>query len=254
MRDLIDRLEGRMQSASEDEGERTFVLSVEAPVNEYFLQDVQLCDVRMFPPGYGSEFAPLYHFIYHEFMVIQGGFGLAPEPYHLQIRNAYNLVVGEIPGAVMTGDGLLLNRDTANWAPWRPPVGDNDASVEVLRTATALRRGPARDFLVFGRMLRPATVTDAATIQWTYGGRSNDVPAIFHAAWQAPDGRVGVVLANWTSDVQTARVFHERLTGPLASHRSGKGMSLGDLEPKDGAFGVTLPPLSCALFEQARGT
>jgi hypothetical protein len=186
--------------------------------------------------------------------VIQGGFGNAPEPYHLQIRNAYNLVVGEIPGAVMTGDGLLLNRDTSNWAPWRPPMGDNDASVEMLRTTTALRRGPARDFLVLGRMLRPAAVANVTGVRWTHGGRNHEVPAVFDAAWQAPDGRAGVVLANWTGDLQTASVACERLGGCFLLHVCGRTMSTEERSISNGAAEITLPPLSCALLEERQAT
>ena len=70
-----------------------------------------------------AGFIPLYHFLYHEMIIIQGGFGAGPEPYHMPIRNAYNLVVGEIPRAVMKGDGKLLNKDTFNWAPWEGERG-----------------------------------------------------------------------------------------------------------------------------------
>ena len=31
-----------------------------------------------------------------------------------------------IPGAVLTGDGRLLNYDTENWAPWEPYIGSNE--------------------------------------------------------------------------------------------------------------------------------
>ena len=90
-------------------------------------------------------FFPLYSFLYHEFIIIQGGFGVAPTPYHLQIRSAYNLVMGEIPGAILTGDGLYLTA-TLNWAPWEPPVGSNDDSLAMLRATAALRRGKAKDY------------------------------------------------------------------------------------------------------------
>jgi hypothetical protein len=46
------------------------------------------------------------------------------------MRNAYNFVVGEIPSGVLTGEGSLLNRDTFNSAPWLPPVGSNDDSIQ----------------------------------------------------------------------------------------------------------------------------
>jgi hypothetical protein len=44
----------------------------------------------------GDCFSPLYTFLYHEFVVMQGGFGAGPEPYHTPIRSACNLVMGEI--------------------------------------------------------------------------------------------------------------------------------------------------------------
>jgi len=46
--------------------------------------------------AYGRLFFPLYTFLYHEFVVMQGGFGAGPEPYHTPIRSACNLVMGEI--------------------------------------------------------------------------------------------------------------------------------------------------------------
>ena len=66
----------------------------------------------------------------------------------------------------MIGDGTLLNKDTFNWAPWENPVGNNDDSLEMIRTATALRRGPGKDFLVFGRMQRPAKTGPIKVVAW----------------------------------------------------------------------------------------
>ena len=187
------------------ENPRHLAFSVECPVNEFFLPDFQICDVRVIPPGHrghGGGFVPLYHFLYHEFILIQGGFGSAPEPYHLPIRNAYNLVVGQIPGAVMKGDGQLLNLDTMNWAPWEPQVGSDEDAVEMLRRTTSLRRGLARYLLVYGRMLGPASAAGIQTVRWQHGGHDHQLPALFHAAWQAPDNRFGLVLANWTTQEQ----------------------------------------------------
>ena len=74
------------------------------------------------------------------------------------MRNAWNLVIGELPGGVLTPSGRLLDRDTVNWAPWDAPVEDADAGLAVLRHGLALRRGAGRDHLVFGRMERTARV------------------------------------------------------------------------------------------------
>lgn len=229
-------------------GETEVIHSTEQPANEYCLPLYQQCDCRVHPPGYGS-FLPLYHYLYHECLVIQGGMGGGPEPYHLPIRNAYNCVLGEIPGAVMTGDGTLLNKDTFNWAPWQPKVGNDDHALEVIRTTTALRRGPGRDFLVYGRMQRPAPVEGVRIVTWERGGRVFRVPAVFDAAWQSPDGRLGVVLANWTEKRRRVQVADARLGGKVTVHTSARKLTRRSAVVTEGCVTITLPPHSCVLVE-----
>jgi hypothetical protein len=201
--------------------------------------------------GWGQGFIPLYHYLYHEFILIQGGFGSAPEPYHLPIRNAYNWVIGEIPGAVMKGDGELLNLDTMNWAPWEPQVGSNDDAIAVLRNGLALRRGAGRDFLVFGRMQAPAQVEGIVLQRWQWGGRDHAIPAVFHEAWQSPDGRHAVALANWTTRPQSVTICDSRLGARATAHIAAEQDTSQALIAADGVFAVTLPPLSCVLVETA---
>ncbi|MFQ6040302.1 MAG: DUF6259 domain-containing protein, partial [Candidatus Poribacteria bacterium] len=255
MNNLLDTFDGIAAAEYQrTQGVRQIVFSVECPINEYFIPRFHLCDVRVIPPGHypGRRPAaiPLYHYLYHEFILIQGGFGYGPEPYHLPIRNAYNLVVGEIPGAVMKGDGRLLNKDTGNWAPWEPQVGDNDDALQILKAATALRRGKGKDFLVYGRMLRPADVQNIKMIHWQEGDDEHRIPAVFHSAWQAPDGRVGIVLANWTTEVQEVCVVDERLGDKVLASVSAEGMETKALSSTNGNFMITLPELSFILLER----
>jgi hypothetical protein len=237
---------------------RELVLSVEQAPNEFVMPHFQICDIRVVPtghsgpPGSGAglrDFIPLYHFLYHEFILMQGGFGFGPEPYHLPIRNAYNLVVGEIPGAVLTGEGKLLNRDTINWAPWLPQVGSNEDALEVLRTGTALRRGPAKRFLVFGRMQRPATADGVKTVKWEREREIHEIPAVYHSAWQSPSGQFGLICANWTTDSQGFELKHEQLGTRVTESISSKELKSRDREVTGNAIRVTLPPLSCGLIE-----
>jgi hypothetical protein len=236
-------------------GARQIVLSVEGPVNEYFLQAFQICDIRVLPPGHRAGhvlwngFVPLYHYLYHEFMLIQGGFGCGPEPYHLQIRNAYNLVVGEIPGAVMQGDGRLLNKDTLNWAPWEPYIGDNEAALTLLRAATALRRGPAREFLVYGRMQAPAPIEQIVVMRWQEHGHDHQIPAVFHSAWETLGGGFGLVLANWTDAEQTVQINDSRLGSAVTRHIAAPDLESRTVPMDTSGLALRLPPLSCALLE-----
>ncbi len=240
----MEQIIGEFRQAAHDAGETDVINSAEAGVNECCLPLFQETDMRVFPPGYGRDFIPLYQFLFHECIVIQGMMGNSPEPYHLPIRNATNCVYGEIPGAVMIGDGTLLNKDTANWAPWEPKVGSNDDALEMIRTVTALRRGPGKDFLVYGRMLRPAQVDGVRNIEWTEHGKSHCIPAVFDSAWRAPDGRHGVVLTNWTTEAQPVNVRDARLG---ASIRLWTSAGQDEVHSSD-LIPVTVPPLGCALL------
>ncbi len=245
------------EQADQSRGKRSIVFSVESPPNELFMPNFQVCDQRIAPPGhvdFGSLFFPLYSFLYHEFIVMQGGFGVAPAPYHLQIRSAYNLVMGEIPGAILTGDGSLLNRGESDawWSPWSPAAGNNEDSLDMLRCTAALRRGKGRDYVVFGRMQRPAIVEGIKVVQWVNDDRVHKIPAVFHSAWHSPQGRFGVVLANWTRQPQEVTMSDARLSTRLIEILSSREVSTLDRNIDAGALSLTLPALSCMLVENSR--
>lgn len=239
---------GLFRDAAREAGEEGVIQSVEQPCNEFCLPLFQQCDVRVEPPSSGrGDFVPLYHYLFHECIIMHGMMGLGPEPYHLPIRNAMNGVLGEIPGAVMIGDGTLLNKNTPNWAPWEPRVGSDDDALEMIRTVTAMRRGPGRDFLVFGRMLAPSRITGIDVVRWEYGKQVREVPAVFHAAWRTPDGDFGIVLANWTTEERIADIAEPRLGDKADIHVCGRQQEHRTQAGTDGVVAVTLPPLSCVL-------
>ena len=59
-------------------------------------------------------------------------------------------------------------------------------------------------------MQRPAKTGPIKVVAWESHNRWNKMPAVFHAAWQAPDGRLGFVLANWTTQRQTCLLYTSR--------------------------------------------
>ena len=241
-----------LQHISSEMDEPGVVHSAESGLNETCLAWFQETELRTYPPNYGVDTIPLYQFLFHECVILQGMMGNAPEPYHLVIRNAVNGVLGGIPGGVLTGDGTLLDKDTNNWAPWEPKVENSKNAFEMIRAVTALRRGPGRDYLVYGRMLRPARVKRIPTIEWNYKGRNNRIPAVFHACWQAPDGSVGVVLSNWTTTSQTVIIRQpdlQAVDADLIAHISGSELQTSPVKIKPKGIRLTLPPLSCSLVE-----
>jgi len=243
----MEEMVSTFRQIAAEAGEAGAIQSVECPCNEYSLQLFQQCDVRVSPPSSGQrDYIPLYQYLFHECTILHGMMSTGGEPFALPIRNAWNGVWGEIPGAVMTGDGALLNRETFNWAEWEPKIGSNDDCLEMVRTVTALRRGPGRDFLVYGRMARPARV-ETEVLSWEHNGRSYEVPAVADAAWQAPDGRFGIVLANWTTQTQTVTIIESRLGTRASVHVCGRTEEHKSQRIADGQLTVSLPELSCGL-------
>ena len=231
--------------------ETRVVHSAESGLNETCLPLFQLTELRTYPPNYGVDVIPLYQFLFHECVILQGMMGNAPEPYHLAIRNAVNGVLGGIPGGVLTGDGSLLDKDTNNWAEWQPKVENSANAFEMIRSVTALRRGPGKNYLVYGRMLRPAEVGGIQLRSWASNGRDFNIPTVFHTVWQAPDGKMALVLANWTTESQSLSIKDPRFQngeGKARFHLSGQNLMTSFIQAQNGCMELSLPGLSCALL------
>jgi len=121
----------------------------------------------------------------------------------------------------------------------------------MLRSTAALRRGRGRDYLVYGRMRRPAQVTGVRIVHWESNGQAHKIPAVFHSAWQSPQGRFGVVLANWTDEKQAVSIADARLGNQITTCVSEREINTAKSQVKQGAIAVSIPPLSCALLEGA---
>jgi len=251
MSDKMKELVAEFRILSQRSDGNEVIHSAEAGVNEAFLSLLQNTELRTFPSGYQDGSVPLYQYLFHECIIFQDMFGRAPEPYHIAIRTALNCVLGGIPGGVLTGDGTLLDKDVIPWAPWGEKIENSDHAFEMIRTVTTLRRGPGKPFLVYGRMLRPIDVSGIQNIEWTFRGNSYAFPAVFHYAWQAPDGSKGVVFANWTDAFQEVQVARELMPPErdyVTLHSSEQTLTAHELPLGDGNIKVGLKPLSCALL------
>jgi hypothetical protein len=212
----MEELCSRLKKIREDLG-REVAFPMEQPANEWIMQSVDLCDVRVAPPGHADwkvPFFPLYHYLYHEYILLQGSFGNGQDPYHTQIRTAFSFILGQMVGGVVKGSGEFLSGDNRiqPWSLWDEETNSNDEILAILKNTSALRRGAGRPYLVFGRMQRPAPVDGIKAISWQYRGIDNHVPAVFHSAWKSPEGRFAVILVNWTNEKQEVFFTDPRLS------------------------------------------
>ncbi|MBA2468450.1 MAG: hypothetical protein H0V37_03490 [Chloroflexia bacterium] len=101
-----------------------------------------------------------------------------------------------------------------------------------VRQLGELRVGVGNPYLVFGTMLRPLPiVVDDVSLEWTHHNRPHhepfeaesglhNVPEVFHAAWRAPDGAIGLFFVNLHDPADGALAIDLPLSTPGDHHHT----------------------------------
>lgn len=173
--------------------DKSVAVSSEGAPPEVYLQDFQFWDARI--GGGGSLNCSLFSFIYHEFITAHAGFYLnSVNDEALRAAVARAFVKGYMLNFTLRDKGQIA----FEWNHiWDRAIPDQNAIIDWAKRATHFRTGVARDFLIFGQMQRPLNINSVPTRNYGYGPE----PLVQSATWKAPDGRLGVALANY-SDVK----------------------------------------------------
>ncbi len=171
----------------------TVAMSCEGAPPETQLQNFQVWDAR-------SRTCPLYSFLYHEYANgFQGFYTNRLNDEALRASVARALMTGYIIQFTLRDKGLI----EYDWdQTWTRAVPDQAGFLDWAKRGSHFRAGVARDYLVYGRMLRPWTVSGVSQRNFGWGPE----PLVQSATWQAPDGGVGVVLANYGDLPESPRV------------------------------------------------
>lgn len=172
--------------------------SSEGAPPEVYLQDFGFWDARF--GGGGSLNCSLFSFIYHEYLPAHAGFYLnSVNDEALRASVARAFVMGYILNFTLRDKGQI----SFEWNHiWDRAIPDQNAILDWAKRATHFRTGVARDFLLFGKMLLPWSVTNVPYRDYGYGKE----PLVQSATWQSQDGRIGVVLANYGDSKVAPRV------------------------------------------------
>ena len=127
----------------------TVAMSCEGAPPETYLQDFQIWDSR-------SKTCPLYSFLYHEYANgFQGFYTNRVNDEALRLSAARALVAGYMLNFTLRDKGQI----EYDWdQTWTRAVPDQAAIYDWIKRLTHFRAGAARDYLFYGRMLRPFTV------------------------------------------------------------------------------------------------
>ena len=210
-------------------------MSCEGAPPEVFLKDFSIWDGRM-------RTTPLYSFLYHEYLNGHEGFfsdRVNDEALRLSVGRA--IVNGYMLNFTLRDKGLIeFDWDQA----WMRAVPDQAGILDWARRTNKFRAGVARDFLIYGRMMRPAPIFNITLRDFGWGKE----PLVQNATWQAQDGRIGIVLANCADQGESPRIeLIGRGVRNIAFHIDGE-TSRREIE-LPAAVDLDLQPRSIALIE-----
>lgn len=176
--------------------------------------------------------------------------------------------------AIQYGSDCALSRDTdtfcalmAEHLAWGavptlsenapPKIGEKPESAAYLRATTHTFHA-GRAFLLEGKWLRPPALDvpeRKMSIGFTHSATVS-MPVVRHSLWKAPDGRVGLLLTNWTGEVQPVSLRCEPVawgvpSGSIRPHQLWAGQErTGTVEMgPDGTLRAQLPARSVLLLE-----
>jgi hypothetical protein len=206
--------------------DHNFAFSIEEPgefyipvLDTYHARDY--AQVRWPRSGDGIEGVPLFTHVYHDYLHGYGGdsCGVSLTPSRRALyEQAMNLVCGKAPAVAV-------------WNRWSEPSQIDAAQRRLLRSHGELWRGPAHDFLVFGRRIAaPAREVPSLDISFTDKSskkpRTLRFPSVLDGLWELPDGRRGHVFACIADRPVTFAVDGEKMVlapGETAFRQIGDG-------------------------------
>ena len=249
MAGLLDEAAGQLRARG-----RKMVLGCEAAAAPPYLKVCQFNDNRSGNNFLYGRAVPAYAHVFHEYVnnflgngcIVNSAWGTTENPHSVLLRTAYAFAAGDALSFLLRDGGQMH----WNWpAPWTMPPPNQEHLVTLLRRLSWWRKGPAKEWLVYGRRQAALRLRDAGEyVVTTKDGRRLVFDAVLTSRWTAPDGRSAQVMVNYLPE-------ERRVTLPLPSGRRGRLQFQPDLGRVDQPFGaagetslsISLPPLS-AVF------
>ena len=215
---------------------------------EIRIQELDAFMTRPYLSGDEIEAIPIFEYVYHPYAISYGG-DVAMWLAHRDaacIKHAMCCVYG------------LQNLISIGEPDYDIDVPEIEHPVlPLLKHIVQAQRTYARDYLVFGDMMRPTPMDVARTpveLWWPPTAPQikmifKEIPTVVHGVWKAADGRIGYVLVNWTGDEQQARLTLASQSRP-ASLVFDMGRRRRSLDVASGTVSVEVPPRQVVLVEQ----
>ena len=227
------------------------LIGCEGAAAEPYMQYLMFNDARASINLTVGRPVPAYAYIYHEyvnnFMGNQNGVSYSVDldrsPMNLLQRITYAFCAGDLTTIIIRDDGEMI----WDWGgSWTDPGPDRSQTIQLIRNLNSWRQGIGKEWLIYGRMLKPLPVegTRIIPIITRQGGREIPFESVFTCNWQLADGRKAQLLVNYLPEKQTVKVdasacknVHIHLT---PGHAAGDAVASGKIE-------IAIEPLSAVM-------
>jgi hypothetical protein len=232
------------------------LVGTEAAASEQYIPYLMFNDLRFgLGLGRGAEPVPVYSYVFHEyinnFMGNQCAIGKSVDneksPDNLLFRTAYSFAAGDMMSVVLKGNGEI------NWSwntHWDVPSPDQQSIRQLICNLNGWRRGLAKPFLCFGRMIKPVkTEVDEVMKLHIRNGISLEFPVIISSMWQDKDGNRALIAVNYTRKQQNMIInlpgYTERSI-TVHDHYDGSGNYCADIDEEKAK--IYIKPLSAIMI------
>jgi hypothetical protein len=233
----------RLRKAIKDRNPQA-TFGYEAPC-EIWIQHV---DVNMHRP-YMKGLFPIFDYIYHEYAVSYGGDALMglchPEVELIKHATIFSYGIQHLVGI--------------GHPEWDYEVNPEYPTLGFLRNTCEAQRTYAREYLLYGEMLRPTTL-DVPKIEvdyWKPGGvpenfdmGTADIPLVIHSVWRLADGKIGYLLVNWTGKDETVTLGLYRSDADTTIITGAGQYPAPVRDIAGGSLRLTIPARSVMMVEQ----
>lgn len=218
----------------------TVLLGCESAASEAYISYLNFSDNRFNLNYMVGKPVPLYGYIYHEYLQNFSGNSVSSLDFidihkspdcHL-LRVAHSYLAGDLMTLVINQDGDIVwswgERDFSI-------LPDKKAVLQFVKSATAYRRGCGKDYLVYGKMIKPCSVScETVAMHKPNTDYVTEYPAVLTTAWESQCGEKAQFFASY-------RKQEEKFTLNL------KGTNGASLLDESGNIIMELKPEICNL-------
>ncbi|MCQ2448599.1 MAG: DUF6259 domain-containing protein [Clostridia bacterium] len=229
---------------------KELLLGCESAAAETFIPEFMLSDNRFELNYLFGLPVPLYSYMYHEYIHNFMGnqvcgedvMGNNVDRFNLLYRMAYSFTAGDLLTLVINDEGRVQwawgqSNFDADYMP------DHDQTIAFAKTLNAWRKGVAGDYLNYGKMVEPFTVSGIEKITLRTGVGPKKISPVLYRCYQNGNKK-GQIMVNYTDSTVTTTVNAGcdmlLYTSPTQSEKLTAGA------------GIQIPPYAAVLLEELK--